>query len=475
MDTTEQRAGLRLPWSDRRASPVEDGTANGVAADAEGNAGMQQADAPESPADETSPPEGSAREGSAPEAPALAEAPGSTRTPASRRPSRFLAELTRAMHAAAEEGRVATLEQLHAEGKTAVEEIQSRSTDDATAIRRHADDDVAHIREWSKAEIARIREEAEQRIAARKLELDQELESHAAVVEAEVENVHGQVTAFERDMEDFFERLIAEEDPGRFADLAASLPEPAPFTPLSDERRAEIAARLTAAPEEVEQQIEAEVPAEAVMEEAAPDDGAVVDAETVAAGGTGEAEDTGGAEAPAVNEVGPNAGPTADDTLLEPPTEEAALPEGIDPRLAALPDFAGAERDALAGVSAGEGEAQGAVDGSLSARLAGLAGPTPHAAPQAPAEDAQVTTSQVIVTGLTSVSSIAAFKRQLGRLDSVRSVAVSSGPSGEFVFAVTHADGARLADGVASLGGFSPQISKVEPGLVELTARDPEA
>ncbi len=464
MDTTEQRAGFRLPWSDRRETPVEDGVAGGAPADAEGNAGMQQADAPDGPADETSVPEGAA-----PEAPPPVEAPGPPEIRASRRPSRFLAELTRAMHAAAEDGRVATLEQLHAEGKAAVEEIQSRSTEDATAIRRHADDDVTHIREWSKAEIARIREEAEQRIAARKVDLDRELEGHAAVVEAEIENVQGQVTAFEREMDSFFERLIAEGDPGRFADLAASLPEPAPFSPLSDEQRAEIAARASAPAAEPEPETEAAPQAEAMAGEGAPEGEAETGAEMAMVEGVADAE------APAAEaEAGAVAAVAADDTLLEAPAEEQRFAEGIEERLAALPDFAGAERDALAGMSAGEGE-PGVVDTSLSARLAGLAGPTSHAAPQAPAQDVAVATSQVVVTGLTSVSSIAAFKRQLGRLDGVRSVAVSSGPSGEFVFAVTHAEGAQLADGVASLGGFAPQISKVEPGLVEVAAREPEA
>jgi len=390
-----------------------------------------------------------------------------------RRQSKFLAELTRAMHAAAEEGRVATLDQLRADGKTAVEEIQSRSADDATTIRRRADDDVTHIREWSKAEIARVREETEHRISARKTDLDRELDGHAAVVEAEIESVQGQVTAFEAQMDAFFEQLIAEEDPGRFAALAASLPEPQPFAPLTEAQHAEIVARATA-------------PAAVLDESAASDlaegepEAAQAEADDATSGAAGVMEPGfDAAEAPeggAVEAVGE----TEQAASVEQGDEwkadaEAQASDETDPRLAALPDFADAERDALAGVSAEEADGAAVADGSISARLAGLGVPASQPTPEAPAQDGPVETSQVVVTGLTSVSSIAAFKRQLGRMHGVHSVAVSSGPSGEFVFAVSHSADVALADAVASLGGFAPQVGRVEPGLVELTARDPEA
>jgi hypothetical protein len=83
--------------------------------------------------------------------------------------------------------------------------------------------------------------------------------------------------------------------------------------------------------------------------------------------------------------------------------------------------------------------------------------------------------TQVVVTGLTSVASIAAFKRQLGRLDGVRSVAVASGPSEEFVFAVSHIEGRSLADGIASLSGFAPRIERVDAAEIQVVARDPES
>ena len=119
-----------------------------------------------------------------------------------------------------------TMLRFEAETKSAIEEIQSASGDEAAALRRRADDDVAAVREWSKTEIAHIREETEQRIAQRKAALDGEMEAHAAVVETRIERVGTTVTAFQAEMEDFFQRLLAEEDPTRIATMAETMPEP---------------------------------------------------------------------------------------------------------------------------------------------------------------------------------------------------------------------------------------------------------
>ena len=54
-------------------------------------------------------------------------------------------------------------------------------------------------------------------------------------------------------------------------------------------------------------------------------------------------------------------------------------------------------------------------------------------------------TTQVVVVGLVSVATIASFKRHLGRATGVQSVGVSSGPDGEFVFAVAHGQTSRSA------------------------------
>ncbi|MGZ6340222.1 MAG: hypothetical protein ACXWMX_00070 [Candidatus Limnocylindrales bacterium] len=158
-----------------------------------------------------------------------AAAPTAPSSPATQRPVKFLADLTRAMQAAAEEARSTTLAQVHADSKSCIERIHTVSAEEASDLKRRSDDDVSAIRDRSKAEIARIREETEGRIAGRKVELEGQLESHAALIERRIDFVQRRVTAFETEMEAFFQRLSQEGDPTLFASLAESLPEPPVF------------------------------------------------------------------------------------------------------------------------------------------------------------------------------------------------------------------------------------------------------
>jgi hypothetical protein len=477
----------------------------------------------------------------APAAPA-AETPAPAPAPAShKKPNKFLADLTKAMQAAAEEARGRSLTQLQADAKTHVESIHGRSATEAADLRKTADDDVAAIREWSKAEIARIREETDQKITDRKSRLETEIEQHAAVIEREIEAVQGTVGAFEAEMASFFERLLGEEDPTRFATMAENLPEPPTFEDISAmigvpvER--EPAEAVAVADEPVEAEA-AEAPVDEVETTEAPETG---EAETVdeTAGEisepvaedvveTGEAEsaestatpeasestetsegaaegvemgfvDTGdgsegegdgevdreaafaaiqaAAEAAASAEVAADAAARAEavaDVAIEIIGNHEGEPEAeADPRFAALglsPDFDPAEADAFAGADAPEGEEIPTIgDDALAARLAGLVPAKGKGA------SGDATATQVIVTGLVSVASIASFKRHLGRVSGVQSVGVSSGPDGEFVFAVTHAADANLRDAVPSLPSFQARVTSSSDGVVHVTAHDPEA
>ena len=91
------------------------------------------------------------------------------------------------------------------------------------------------------------------------------------------------------------------------------------------------------------------------------------------------------------------------------------------------------------------------------------------------AEVGEPRTTQVIVTGLVSVASIASFKRHLGRLAGVETVAVASGPDGEFVFNVTHRPEVSFRDAVPTMPGFAARVTGTSDGAVTVTARDPEA
>ena len=90
-------------------------------------------------------------------------------------------------------------------------------------------------------------------------------------------------------------------------------------------------------------------------------------------------------------------------------------------------------------------------------------------------DDAEPRTTQVVVTGLVSVASIASFKRHLGRLAGVLTVGVASGPSGEFVFNVTHRPDVSFKDVIPSMPGFAARVTGTGDGVVSVTARDPEA
>ena len=159
-------------------------------------------------------------------APAPAADAGKSDVAPARRATKFMAELSAAMQAAAEHARSETMARFEVDAKGLVEEIHAGATNEVAALRRQADDDVATIREWSKAEIARIREETETRVVARKTGLEAEMEAHAATVEARAERVATVVAAFQTEMTTFFDRLNAEEDPTRIATMAETMPDP---------------------------------------------------------------------------------------------------------------------------------------------------------------------------------------------------------------------------------------------------------
>ena len=85
-----------------------------------------------------------------------------------------------------------------------------------------------------------------------------------------------------------------------------------------------------------------------------------------------------------------------------------------------------------------------------------------------------VISTQLVVTGLISVASIAGFKRQLSRATGVRHVGVSSGPDGEFLFTVQHEDGVSLRDLIPTLQGFQARVTGGGEGIITASAHDPE-
>jgi hypothetical protein len=432
---------------------------------------------------------------------AFASAPG---TLSGKRPTKFLADLTRAMQAAAEEARAQTLTQLQADAKAFIEEIHARSASDVTDLRKEADDDVAGIRDWSKAEIARIREETEVRITDRKAELEGQLERHAGVIEREIDRIQGQVTGFEEEMAYFFEKLLTEEDPTKFAVMAENLPEPPRFQARAIDFRSLAAQAATSAPV-AEPPVKHEPAAEAaevahsigkadpaaggarIDDKTAPVDADTAETDRSAFVATGPAFETARAEGEVVE-----ARATAESTVEGPAPDQASYKDPwADTRLETrgknetkadeepsgeeLSAFDAAEAEAAAAASTGDDDIPTISDDALAARLAGLVPDRASGGETRSSKSTTSSTTQVVVVGLVSVASIASFKRHLGRIPGVQSVGVSSGPDGEFVFAVNHADDVSLRDIVPTVPGFQARVTQDGDGVINVTAHDPES
>jgi hypothetical protein len=420
MAQTDTRPGFRLPWAAERNDsdqPAEEtATETPVAEETSTAEELETPDMIDTTAD-------AATDTSE----AVPGTPTASATPSAKRPTKFMADLSRAMQAAAESSRDDTMARVATDAKTAVEQIHAASTDEAAALRRNADDDVAAVREWSKAEIARIREEAEVRVAARKVELDAEMELHGRVVEARVEQVNSTISEFESQMTTFFERLMAEQDPTRIATMAEAMPDPPDLLEVA----ASITEPLTAVPDPV-------------ASEPAPEP----TAETIETIETSE---------------------TTADEIPEAVADE--IPEAAtDPRLEALAeaglDFAAAEAEAAAFTGdIDDDEVPAAPEGDH-----------PKSAIETPetASEAVQATTRVVVLGLVSVASIATFKRTLGRVTGISAIGVASGPDGEFVFTVSHDAGFGLADAITALPGFEARVTAETAEGLEVAAHDPD-
>ena len=387
---TDTRSGFRLPWGPGQDEPTDDNATipETVSEEAEEPTMIETADSPDvTPA--TSEPTDTAESNSRP-----------------RRATKFMADLSRAMLAAAENARAETMARFEVEAKGVVETIHATATDEAADLRRKADDDVAAIREWSKAEIARIREETEGRIAARKSGLDGEMEQHAATIESRIERVTAVVAAFETQMQSFFERLNAEEDPTRIATMAETMPDPPSL--------ADVAASVAA-----------QRGVETAIEEPAA-------------------------------------------TLAQPAVD--LFGESAEPATSSQFDFAAAEAEAAS--FSGDLESEADLPESNATTDDADASALQDVEPTA---DAELASSKVIVSGLASVANIANFKRSLARTSGISTIAVASGPEGDFIFTVGHTLGTALTAAVQALPGFDIEVTGESDDAINVAAQDRDA
>jgi hypothetical protein len=421
-----------------------------------------------------------------PARPALVVEPGDGPGPRpTRRDNPLVAGLVKVMRDSARATRQDAMTRMRTTAAARMDELRVQGVAEATNLKKRADDDVVGIREWSKAEMTRIRDEAEQRIAGRRAQLAREARTQAAETERMVDDVKAAAVAFEAEMDRFFEALLAEEDPARLATLAEQLPEPPVFAKLTVKngpsgQARKPTARATGSGTETSRRAAPRKPATASPGHAsrsvpdagparlAPDAAAAAEAEAIA-GLDLESEPsqdwTPGSLA-AVLATAPRIDSPDD---LSPEERIGVL--GLDPDEAAETAEAGDEDLA---VSSSDGDPSAAtptdpgVDGPAADAIASEA-PLPPA--DAPDEDL----TRIVVTGLTSVAGISAFKASLNRVPGVLGVSVTSGEDDDFVFSVAHAAATDLRRAVAGFAGFGAQMTLDEGAVVSFNVSEPTA
>jgi hypothetical protein len=165
----------------------------------------------------------------APDGTTSAAAPIATAHPATGAdaPARtFVAELAHAMQAVAEHQHEATNAELRAATTTHLEHVRQRAAAEAEELRRKARQDIDAVNAWQVAEAERIRAEAARRIAVRGEELEGHLVRHAALIDREIDHIEGVVADYQLQLDDYFQRLTTEPNPGVIARLADQMPDP---------------------------------------------------------------------------------------------------------------------------------------------------------------------------------------------------------------------------------------------------------
>jgi hypothetical protein len=331
--------------------------------------------------------------------------------------SDFLRSLVDAMRGVAQEERTASVAELRRLVDERVALLETRAKDRVEELRRKTELDVTGVGDWAKGEIERINAEAARKVEARRQQLEEQLAEHETRSTAEVTTVRERVAAYEQELEAFFNQLTEIKDPASFVAAARRMPKP----PSLDAGAATPLSASTATPT------------------------ASLNARLAQLG----IDRSGKAAAKPASGATPS--PAADPTPgAEPGAQSAAsTPAPAETGAAQATSAAAAAADAPA--PAGERDAQ------LAERLAELDAhqePNTATAQTGTGDDADEIATAIMVKGLGSFGAITSFKQRLERLATVRSVTLSLGPTGEFVYRATHP---RQID----LGGA---ISTLEPG-----------
>jgi hypothetical protein len=162
----------------------------------------------------------------------------------------FLAELARAMQAAAERERERIDEVVTKEAAEQVEKSRSRAAAETEELRRLAEDDVARIKASSRAEIERIRRDADRRTDERRKNLEAYLAKHESIIATEIEGVGTAIRGYHAALDRFFDDFTSSTDPADIARRAGSLPAPPDLDEVRATARVNAVAALANAPDD---------------------------------------------------------------------------------------------------------------------------------------------------------------------------------------------------------------------------------
>jgi hypothetical protein len=329
------------------------------------------------------------------------------------------------MRGVAESSRDTTVAEFRQSVEARIEELKAAAAERAADLRRRSELDLGGIGDWERSELERVRAEAEQRRKARRELLEKELAEHEAAGERELEALRARLDDYEREMDGFFAKLGDITDPGAFVAAAKRMPPPPDLaTPGS----------AGAAP----------IPAPAA-----------------------DASNGNGTTAPAEDRLAQRLAQL--DQRLGAATAEAATAQGETPAADAPADAAvpASTHDSPTTDTAGTTD-----EPAREAAAATAASSSPTATATAAPPSGAETSTPIVVKGLGSFGAITSFKQALERVDGIRGVTLSLGPTGDFVYRASHAGDFDLVSAIRSIEGPNAGIEEVE-GQLRVTIERP--
>lgn len=164
---------------------------------------------------------------------------------------------------------------------------------------------------------------------------------------------------------------------------------------------------------------------------------------------------------------------TFDEPAVEPNTVDDIAPPDAEDDVPALEATAAAEAEAAATEGLDLTTAEDWPAAVTAAARRAEDDSSAAASEDTASEDAG--SSRLLVSGLSSVAGISAFKGAIGGLPGVHSVSVSTGERGVFVYTVNHEPATDIAAAVAGLSAFSVQINEAGGDGISVTAHEPAA